>query len=131
MLKRVAQWVVATGVATALIGCALPLALEGPPGRRMLGSLELERLFHADRTVEFVSPEGSAVVTYSPSGEQRIEWANGTDTGTFRIREDHFCSRWKTLRNGAESCNRVLRISESEFDLVDDNGAYAATMRLK
>ena len=91
----------------------------------------LERLFHADRTAEFLSPEGAAVVTYSRSGDQQIEWAGGKDSGTFQIRQDHFCSRWKTLRNGAESCTRVYKVSETEYELVGDDGVYAATMILK
>lgn len=117
--------------AAGLIACTLPQPHVPQGGRRMLRQPELERLFLADRRVEFVSPEGSAVVTYSGSGEQRIEWAGGTDTGTVVIRDDHFCSRWKTLRNGAENCTRVYRITDVEYELTDDNGAYAATMRVK
>jgi hypothetical protein len=135
MLRRVVRWVVTIGVvgmvAGLTVGCTLPGMPEAQPGRRMLWQSELERLFQTDRTVEFVSPEGSAVVTYSRAGDQGIEWANGKDTGTFQIRNDHFCSRWKTLRNGAESCTRVFKISETEYELVGDDGVYAATMNLK
>jgi hypothetical protein len=117
--------------AAALLACTLPQPRDTQTGRRMLRQPELERLFLADRRVEFMSPEGSAVVTYSVSGEQRIEWAGGTDTGTVVIRDDHFCSRWKSLRNGVENCTRVYRVTDVEYELTDDNGAYAATMRVK
>ncbi len=131
-MQRIGILTLAAACAAAgLLACTLPQARDAHGGRRMLWQPELERLFLADRRVEFVSPEGSAVVTYSASGEQRIEWPGGTDTGTFVIRDDHFCSRWKTLRNGVETCTRVYRISDVEYELTDDNGAYAATMRLK
>jgi len=131
MLGNIVRWGLILGVLSAAAGCALPGTPESQHGRRMLWQSQLEQLFQADRTVEFVSPEGSAVVTYSRSGEQTIEWGGGRDTGTFEIRNDHFCSRWKTLRNGAESCTRVFKINATEYELVGDDGAYAATMRLK
>ena len=131
MMRHVAVAAVLAGVLSGLLGCALPEARQGYSDPRMLWQAELERLFHADRRVEFRSPEGSAVVTYSRAGEQRIEWAGGTDSGTFQVRQDRFCSRWKTLRNGAESCTRVYQISETEYELVGDDGVYAATMVLK
>ena len=125
--------VVVLAVALAgLTACALPtMPGQGAEDRRMLWQAELERLFYTDRRVEFVSPEGSAVVTYSRGGDQQIEWAGGMDSGTFQIRRDQFCSRWKTLRNGAESCTRVFRVSETEYELVGDDGVYAATMILR
>jgi hypothetical protein len=131
MLKHVVVAMVAVGVFAGLAGCTLPAAREAHSERRMLWQSELERLFHADRTAEFLSPEGAAVVTYSRSGDQQIEWAGGKDSGTFQIRQDHFCSRWKSLRNGAESCTRVYKVSETEYELVGDDGVYAATMILK
>jgi hypothetical protein len=130
MLRHAIISAVVVGALAGLTGCALPVPGQSPAERRMLWQAELERLFHADRRVEFVSPEGSAVVTYSRAGEQNIEWAGGTDSGTFEIRRDQFCSRWKTLRNGAESCTRVFRVNEAEYELVGDDGVYAATMIL-
>jgi len=131
MLGNILRWSLILGMLPALAGCAMPGAREAQPGRRMLWQSQLEQLFQADRTVEFESPDGSAVVTYSRSGEQTIVWVNGRDTGTFEIRNDHFCSRWKTLRNGAENCTRVFKISATEYELVGDDGSYAATMRVK
>jgi hypothetical protein len=131
MLRQFVVAAVAAVTFAGLAGCALPVPGQAPAERRMLWQADLERLFHTDRRVEFVSPEGSAVVTYSRGGDQQIEWAGGTDSGTFQIRRDQFCSRWKTLRNGAESCTRVFRVSETEYELVGDDGVYAATMILR
>lgn len=131
MLRRFVVATVVAGALALLAGCALPVPGQGAGARRMLWQAELERLFFADHRVDFVSPEGSAVVTYSRAGDQQIEWAGGTDSGTFEIRRDQFCSRWKTLRNGTESCTRVFRVSETEYELVGDDGAYAATMILR
>jgi hypothetical protein len=131
MLRHVIVAIGMVGALSGILGCTLPEARDTQSGRRMLWQPELERLFHSDRQVEFLSPEGAAVVTYSRSGEQQIEWAGGKDSGTFQIRNDHFCSRWKTLRSGTESCTRVFKVSETEYELVGDDGVYAATMVLK
>ena len=96
----------------------------------MLWQSDLERLLRTDRRVEFVSPDGSAVVTCSGSGDQAINGPpvrtparSGSGTTTLPPLEE--------LRNGAESCLRVFKISETEYELVGDDGVYAATMHLK
>ncbi len=131
MKKRI-SFLIALGAVMVLYGCAsreLQLKLSG---FRMLKQTELEQLFYAERTAEFSSPNGNATVMYFPDGRQEITWgSSGNDQGTFRIKDDQFCSTWTRLRNGAESCSTIYQVSGTEYEFISGDGTSAAVMRLK
>jgi hypothetical protein len=119
------------GTIIAFSGCApheLQLKLSGAI---RLNQSELDHLFYAERTVEFSSSSGRASVMYFPDGRQEIDWGNGNDNGHFRINNEEFCSTWTRLRNGAESCSKIYKISETEYEFIGSDGTSAAIMRLK
>ena len=130
-MKRRLSFVYAIGTIIAFCGCASYELQSSPPGAKMLNQTELEHLFHEERTVEFPIPGGVATVNYFPDGRQEIDWSSGNDTGTFRINKEEFCSTWANLRNGAESCSKIKKISENEFEFINRDGDSHTIMRLK
>jgi hypothetical protein len=130
-MKRRLFIIVVIGTLIAFYGCAsyeLQLRLSGA---KRLNQSELEHLFYAERTVEFSSSSGRASVRYFSDGRQKIDWDNGNDKGNFRINNEEFCSTWTKLRKGAESCSKIYKISENEYEFIGSDGASAAIMRLK
>jgi len=119
------------GIAISFSGCSSHEVQLRLSGARMLSQSELENLFHAERTVEFPILGQIAIVDYYPDRRQVIHWGSGTDTGIFRIENDWFCSTWSRLRNGEESCSRIYKISETEYEFVGRDGTSVAIMRLK
>ena len=130
MKKRLPYWL-ALGLLVSWLGCTPHELQPRRSGAKMLNQSELESLFLAERTVEFPIIGGVATVDYFPDGRQIINWAGGNDTGTFRIRDEEFCSTWSRLRNGEESCSKIYQISETEYEFAGNDGASAAIMRLK
>jgi hypothetical protein len=130
-MKKTVRFLIVVGILTVLCGCVTHELQIKMSGARMLNQGELEHLFYVERKVEFSSPDGSAAVTYHPDGRQEIEWNNGKDTGSFRIDNETFCSTWTNLRKGAESCSKIYRINETEYEFISSDGTYAATMHLR
>jgi hypothetical protein len=56
---------------------------------------------------------------------------NGNDKGHFRINNEEFCSTWTRLRYGAESCSKIKKISENEFEFINRDEDPHTIMRLK
>lgn len=130
-MKPSVFFVLAMGIALLAGGCSsheLNLRLSGA---KMLDQSELEALFYADRSAEFPITGGVATVTYFPDGRQAIDWGSGKDTGRFQIKDEEFCSTWSRLRKNEESCSRIYKISDTEYEFVDSDGTSAAVMRLK
>jgi len=130
-MKKPMTFAAAMGIVAALLGCVTHEFQIQLAGARMLNRGELEQLFFAERMVDFSSPDGLASVTYHPDGRQEIDWHSGQDTGTFRIANEEFCSTWTRLRRGEESCSKIYRIDEKEYEFISSDGTYAATMRLR
>ena len=129
MKKQVLLALAIAGAFLSFCGCA-----ELQPnlsGAIILNQTELERLFHTERTVEFLSSGTRVSVTYFPDGRQECDWGSGNDKGTYRIHNGAFCSTWTWLRKGAESCSKIYKIGENEFEFRDSNGNPHAIMRLK
>jgi len=130
-MKRRLSFVVAIGAMIAFCGCASQEIQLSPSGAKMLNQTELEQLFHTERTVEFLSSSARVTVIYFPDGQQEIDWGTGNDKGNFRIKNDEFCSTWTKLRKGTESCSKIYKIDENEFEFIGNDGTSHAIMRLK
>jgi hypothetical protein len=129
MKKQMLIFVIGTII--AFYGCTSHEIQLRLSGAELLNQSELEQLFYAERTAEFSSSSGNATVTYFPDRRQEISWASGNDKGNFRIQNEEFCSTWTKLRNGAESCSRIYRISENEYEFIGSDGTSVAIMRVK
>jgi hypothetical protein len=107
--RRVAT-VLGIGLAAALAGCATTEATMSEKGVKPLDQKALQETF-ATRPSAFTwsNERGlSGTVSYRPDGTLSASWAQGSDSGTYRITpEGQLCTRWKQIRGGAESCDRV------------------------
>lgn len=117
------------GTVIAFCGCA-ELQQSTSEDKR-LTQIELERLFQTDRNVEYFSSYTRVAVKYFSDGRQECTWDSGNDKGTYRINNDEFCSTWTWLRKGAESCSKVYKISDTEFEFRSADGTPHAVMRLE
>lgn len=129
MKKQIPLVLAMAGAIIAFCGCAE--LQPSTSGDNRLNQNELERLFHTERTVEFLSSGTRVSVTYFSDGRQECSWDSEYDRGTYRIDNDEFCSTWTRLRKGAESCSRVYKISDTEFEFRSADGTPHAVMRLK
>ncbi|MCU0559338.1 MAG: hypothetical protein MUD16_04015 [Desulfobacterales bacterium] len=130
-MKRHVSFLLALGVLVLQWSCSFHELPTRRSGANRLGQSELERLFLTERTVEFSIIGGVATVDYFPDGRQIIDWGSGKDVGTFRIHQEEFCSAWSSVRNGEESCSKIYKISDNEYEFVGSDGTSAAVMRLK
>jgi len=90
MKKQIPMALTVAGAIIAFCGCA-ELQLDTLEYKR-LNQNELERLFQADRNVEFFSSTTRVSVNYFSDGRQECTWDSGNDKGTYRINNDEFCS---------------------------------------
>ena len=130
-MKRYITFIVVIGVVFVFYSCASHEPRFRILNAKILNKSDMEQLFYAERTVKFSIPGGFATVRYYPDGRQEIEWDNGKDAGRFRIENGEFCSTWERLRNGVESCLKVYKVSEYEFEFMSSDGAIVAKMHLK
>ena len=130
-MKRRIPYLLALGALMAFCGCVFPELQLRPAGATLLTQTELERLFYSERRVEFLSAGTRAAVMYFPDGRQQIDWNGGSDKGTYRIKNEEFCSTWTRLRNGVESCSKIYQIDENELEFRSSDGTVHAIMRLK
>jgi hypothetical protein len=117
------------GAIIAFCGCA-ELQLD-PSGAKRLNQTELELLFQTEIAAEFLTSGTRVSVTYFPDRRQECDWGSGNDKGTYRINNGEFCSTWTWLRNGSESCSKIYKIGENEFEFRSIDGISHAIMRLK
>lgn len=130
-MKKHVSFLLALGVLVLHWSCSPYESQTRRSGAHRLSQSELERLFLTERTVEFSIIGGVATVDYFPGGRQIIDWGSGNDIGIFRIHQEEFCSSWSSLRNGEETCSKIYKISETEYEFVGSDGTSAAIMRLK
>jgi hypothetical protein len=130
-MKRQILLLIAIGAVISFWGCAFPELKSSPPAAKILNQRELEQLFQIERSAEILSAGTKVSVMYFPDGRQEIDWGGGSDKGTFRIKENEFCSTWTWLRKGAESCFNIYKVNENEFEFRSSDGSSHATMHLK
>jgi hypothetical protein len=110
MISTFARLSAALGAAALAAGCATGEQALKDKGVRSLDRNALQQTF-ATRPSDFTWSNDRGLrgtLSYRPDGTLSVNWGQGADTGTYRITpEGEICSRWKTLRAGAEECSRV------------------------
>ena len=122
---------VAVGILLALFGCTPHEQQLQQQGIKMLSQSELEQLFKTDRTAIASVARGTFTVKYYSDGRQEVSYAQGTDTGNFRIQNDQFCSRWKKGRDGEEACSKFYKVEENKYELIRKDGSFVGTVEFK
>jgi hypothetical protein len=130
-LEKFIALTVAVGILLALFGCTPHEQQLQQQGIKMLSQSELEQLFKTDRTAITSVARGTFTVKYYSDGRQEVSYAQGTDTGNFRIQNDQFCSRWKKSRGGEEACSKFYKVDENKYELVRKDGSFVGTVEFK
>lgn len=121
----------AASILLSLFACARHEQQLQEKGIKVLKQSELEQLFKTERTATTTVPNGTFTVKYYPDGRQEVSYAQGTDTGNYRIQDDKFCSRWQKSRGGQEACCRFYKIGENKYEMVTNDGYFLGTIDFK
>lgn len=79
---------------------------------------ELETLMSRSRTARFAGKNNvTGTVTYAQEGTAKVGWNGGSDVGSWRINGDKFCTKYKKIRNGFETCFTFYKTGENEYQL--------------
>ena len=121
----------AVTVAVLALGLGLAACKTTPPPKPTAAQLTGEQL-HA------LYMSGTEAVSNGKSFKNDVDWhvtfdgkggqtllnkTNGyTDTGTYRIDGNKFCSKWDNLRNGRELCNPIYEGPNGSYEGYDDQG---------
>jgi hypothetical protein len=65
--------------------------------------------------------------------QQMIKVANGdfSDTGTYRIADNMICSKWKKIRDGAETCSTMYVLPDGTYEAADEKGVKIAVFTIE
>ena len=130
-MEKFIAFTVAVGILLALFGCTPHEQQLQQQGIKMLSQSELEQLFKTDRTAKTSVASGTFTVKYYSDGRQEVSYAQGTDTGNFRIQNDQFCSSWKKARDGEEVCAKFYKVDENKYELIRKDGSFVGTVEFK
>lgn len=77
-----------------------------------------------DKNVSWVTPDGTSngVSKYKSNGSASVKVSAPNtfkDTGTWRIDGNEFCTKYKALRKGAESCSTIRTTSQDGVYRMD------------
>ena len=99
------------------------LALSGCGSSDQLSSSQLRRTF-AGNTVQGMTDRGQVyTIYYVPDGTAVVRSGNYIDTGTWRVRNDELCTKWR--KNGDESCGPIVKHGEGyRVDRDDENKPF-------
>jgi hypothetical protein len=59
-----------------------------------------------------------------PDGTASVALNNFSDTGTWRLDEKGYCTKWQKIRNGAEACYTIVRRGSSTY-ILNPDGSYS------
>lgn len=65
-----------------------------------------------------------ATMRLEPDGKALLSAGNTTDTGTWRLSDNGYCTTWKVIRAGQERCYTVLR-SGAVFKVMNPDGSLS------
>ncbi|MCB1959737.1 MAG: hypothetical protein KDE68_04300 [Rhodocyclaceae bacterium] len=98
-------------------------------GKKPLNEAELKQLYASDRSVQWENTRGgSGTAQFMSNGSASVEWANGADTGKWRIVNGGFCQHWKVARGGTEYCSKVYQVGEKKYQFMDEHGMLSSTL---
>ncbi|MCW5658471.1 MAG: hypothetical protein KIT60_12270 [Burkholderiaceae bacterium] len=65
-----------------------------------------------------------ASMRLEPDGKASVSAGSTSDTGTWRLSENGYCTTWKTIRSGQERCFTVIRAGAS-FRVMNPDGSLS------
>ena len=110
----------------ALAGCTLDRKVEAPAGD-YLSHEQLSALLARTRTANIAAGRLNATGNYSPDGTVHLNWGTGSAKGTWKIYDNRFCTRYREIRQGFETCYFFRQTGDKTYTLFATDGKVAAT----
>ena len=109
---------------------ALPLLIPVAHAADMKGA-DIKTLLSGATGTGTTSRGSSYVGQYNADGTMSGSVADGkhTDTGTWRIVGDEYCSTWSKWRNGSEACFTVEALGDDEYRF-NEGGKGSTTLKI-
>lgn len=106
--------------AAPLLAPILLAAMLSPAIADVMDAAQIEDKI-IDRPLNFKTASGATgEIFYSSSGTSKIEVGDDfTDTGTWRLNGNEFCTTWDIIRAGEEKCTDFHQTSEDSFEVSD------------
>ena len=93
-----------------------------------LSAAELKAVLLGNTSIGSTSKGTPYWLYRNPDGSQALETDSGfTDEGNWWVTDDgKMCSKWEKIRDGAENCGKVYRVSKDRYRTTsaDGNDAY-------
>lgn len=114
-------------------GCVTAKQKQLDSGLKPLTTEDFQRLLSHPIEATYFNQKKNVdiMVNYFPNGTQKFNTSNRSDTGTWRIADGEYCSKWKETRNGAESCSTWFKTSEKTYDIYDRDGTKSGVLTIK
>lgn len=106
--------------AAPLIATVMLAAILSPAVADTMDAAQIEDKI-IDRPLNFKTASGATgEIFYSSSGTSKIDVGDAfTDTGTWRLNGNEFCTKWDIIRAGEEKCTDFRQTSEDSFEVSD------------
>ena len=128
-MRRVFLGALAVMLFASFSGCAVTEKSLRDKGMSPQTQKELEERFSRPVKSSFQNVSGiRGTVTYTPDGTVRVDSPNIIDTGTWRIKDGKFCTKYTKIRNGEETCFTTYKTGPKEYTSFFADGSYNATV---
>jgi len=111
---------------------AVTVAASGAWAEEMMSAQELAD-FISGKSYDGVTPEEEDVVgtvLYNSDGTSKLTMADGTvQTGSWRIEEDFYCTRYDDFRDNTENCFRLEPLGDGKAQAYYTDGRPALILR--
>lgn len=109
----------------SIAACATSEQALQRKGLKALTGSQLSALFSRDRAVTWMNARTMGEGSYSADGSASMNWKSGSDTGSWRIEGDTFCTTWTTVRT-REACFTVYETDDMTFKQFWPDGSWNA-----
>ena len=119
-------------VALLVAGCAVSEKSLVEKGATPLSGAQIQQLNSPGAVANWRNQEGrSGTVAYLAEGKVEIKSGTFSDVGSLRYTENGVCSKYTTVRNGAETCFKMYKTGPNSYATVNQNGEVESTSVFK
>lgn len=132
-MSRFLAMILLVFVTVSVNGCVTAKQKKLDAGINPMTDEELKTLFSKPLSASYYSTKRgiTSKVTYQPDGSQTIENSKISDKGTYTIINGEQCSKWDTIRKGAEKCTTWFDIGNNKYEIYEANGAKTGTITVE
>ncbi len=130
--NAVAKVVAAGAMLVTLAGCAVNERSLQERGLKPLSAEQLKPMFATSRTLLWQGNGNTGTAEFRPDGSASVSSGpRFTDSGSYRIVDDGWCTQYKIIRKGQETCFRIYETGANAYTAVNDQGVIDSTFSLR